>query len=440
MYIAKQVISMRQMESSYLYQPPQPRTPEETGLPFLLLVELVVKILFEHGQVRLIDLANFLKLPATVIEPVIVFLRSEQLCEVHRKGGAGTDADLIYHLTDAGRVRAAEYISRNAYAGPAPVTLSAYSSQIQKQSLAHLRIDQDDVMRAFDGIVINPGVRHQLGVAMNSGRAIFIHGPAGSGKTFLAERLKGVLSGDVLVPYALLVDDEIVQIYDAMFHKAVRQDVVPTDIFGKFNLGDARWVRCERPAVVNGGELTLSLLELQFDHGTRFYRAPPHLKANNGIFIIDDLGRQQCSAVRLMNRWIVPLDRQVDFLTLHTGYKFCVPFDVVVVFSSNFPPAELLDPSLLRRIGYKIHVGALSESEYRSIFCETCERFGIPFEEEAFHTLLQEHYYREGRPLLACHPRDLLEQIRDLAIYHNKSATLDAASLDWAWNNYFIGD
>lgn len=419
--------------------PRAPRTPEETGLPFLFLAELIAKMLFIRGQVRLVELSAHLKLPVSVLDPLIVFLRAEKLCEVTRRGGSGTDADLTYNLTDLGRARAADFLSRNAYAGPAPVTLAAYCAQVTAQSVAQMCITREDMAHEFANIVVSPILLEQLGAAVNSGRAIFVHGPAGGGKTYLAEHMTGLLKGNISVPYAILVDGEVVQIYDPMVHRPVNDAPEKTSAFDKRIPLDIRWVRAMRPAVVTGGELTLNMLDLQFDHGRRFYQAPPHLKANNGIFIIDDLGRQRCSPIELMNRWIVPMDRRVDYLSLHTGYKFQVPFDVIVVFSSNLPPEQLADGSFLRRLGYKIHVGSMTEPQYEQIFRQVCEEFHVPYSDEAFRYLLHELHYKEMRPLLACYPRDILAQIRDLARYEGKAPNLDSEVLDWAWNNYFVG-
>jgi predicted ATPase with chaperone activity len=366
-------------------------------------------------------------------------MRAEKLCEVNRRGDSGTDADLTYNLTDAGRIRAAEFMSRNAYAGPAPVTLAAYCAQVEAQSVAQMRITREQVANEFADIVVSPIVLEQLGTAMNSGRAIFIHGQAGSGKTYLAERLAGLLKGNISLPYAIVVDGEVVQIHDPIVHRPVDGAAEPPDAFDRRMVVDARWVRAMRPAVLTGGELMLDMLDLKFDPGTRFYQAPPHLKANNGIFIIDDLGRQRCSAVELMNRWIVPMDRRVDYLSLHTGYKFLVPFDVIVVFSSNLPPEQLADGAFLRRLGYKIHVGTLAETQYQRIFAQVCEQVGVAYSDDAFQYLLHEHHYKEGRPLLACYPRDILAQVRDLALYEGRVPSLDERVIDWAWNNYFIG-
>lgn len=419
--------------------PVAPRTPQETGLPFLFLIELVVKVLSVRGQMQSVELAAHLKLNVSVLDALIVFMRAEKLCEVVRRGGSGTDADLTYNLTDLGRAKANEFMTRNAYAGQAPVTLASYCAQVQAQSVADMRVVRADMKREFDDVVINPLVLDQLGAAMNSRRAIFIHGPAGSGKTYLAERLAGLLKGAILVPYAVLVEGEVVQVYDSLVHKTVTGATEATASFDRGQSVDARWVRAVRPAVLTGGELTLEMLDLQYDPGTRFYQAPPHLKANNGIFIIDDLGRQRCSPVELMNRWIVPMDRHIDYLALHTGYKFLVPFDVIVVFSSNFPPEDLTDGAFLRRIGYKIHVGALNEAQYEQIFKDMCKQCGIAYDNDAFHYLLREHHYKESRPLLACYPRDILVQLRDLALYENRTPVLGEKVLDWAWNNYFVG-
>lgn len=416
-----------------------PRTADDTGLPFLFLMELLVKVLFLRGQMRLAQLSAHLKLPASIIEAVTTFTRGERLTETVRAGTTGTDADIAYNLTDLGRTRATEFLRRNAYAGPAPVSLAAYSAQVQAQSVADMHIVREQTARAFAGVVVNPALLERLGTAMNSGRAMFIHGPAGSGKTYLAERLVKLLEGHILVPHAVLVDGEVVQLFDPMVHKAV-DSAGPAD--RRFDLlapVDERWVSCERPAVLTGGELNLEMLELQFDAGTRYYRAPPHLKANNGIFIIDDLGRQRCSPAELMNRWIVPMDRHVDYLSLHTGFKFLVPFDVLVVFSSNFPPQQLADDAFLRRIGYKVHVGALTPTEYETIFRQVCDELEVPFSEAAFRYLVDELHHRDSRPLLACFPRDLVRQVRDLAAFHDIAPVLDADTLEWSWHNYFAG-
>ena len=416
-----------------------PRTVEETGLPFLFLAELIAKVLHQRGQLRLPELAAHLKLNVSVIDPLVAFLRAEKLCEVARSGSSGTDADLSYLLTEAGRARAAAVLARNAYAGPAPVTLAAYTAQVQAQSVAGVHVTRQHMAAAFAGTVVNPRVLDQLGAAMNSGRALFLHGLAGSGKTYLAERLRDLLSGAIAVPHALMVDGEALPLYDSVQHRVLDGAAAASGERGidRGSAPDMRWVRgLRRPAALAGGELTLDMLDLHFDAHTRLYQAPPHLKSNGGIFIIDDLGRQRCTPDALMNRWIVPMDRNVDYLTLHTGHTFEVPFDVIIVFSSNFVPQRLSDGAFLRRLGYKIEVPAASHEEYAQLFRQACAGAGVAFDADVFGYLLDCHR-RHGIALLACHPRDLIRQLRDLARYEEQAPQLSRTTLDWAWDNYF---
>ena len=419
--------------------PPAPRSLEETGLAFLSLVELLTKVLFLRGQLRLIELSAHIRLPASVVEKLLGFMRTERLCEVVRRGG--TDGDVDYQLTDAGRTRAAGYLARNQYAGVAPVSLDAYAQVVARQSVAGMRVTRRDVARGFHGVVVKPRIRDQFGAAMNSGRAIFLYGPAGSGKTFLAERLRGLLHGTVAIPHAITVDDEVIQVFDPFVHTPVQAGAHAANaasVLDRKAPRDARWVECERPVAITGGELTLAMLDLEFDRSAGYYRAPPHLKANNGIVIIDDLGRQLVSPRELMNRWIVPLDRHRDYLTFHSGYKFMVPFDVVLIFSTNLNPGDLADPAFMRRLGHKIHVGALTEDEYKAIFRQVCDELGIAYVETVFEHLVRNHHQREQRPLLACYSRDLLGQIRDFARYEGAEPQLTPQAIDRAWDNYFI--
>lgn len=419
--------------------PQAPRTLEETGLPTPFLIELLSKILFVHGQLRLAELSAHIKLNVSVLDPLITFLHCEKLCEITRRGGSGTDADLNYRLTELGRIRAAEFQKHNAYAGPAPVPLVAYCAQVQAQSLAHMRILRADVAQQLSDVVIDPLVLEQLGRAMNSHRPIFIHGQAGSGKTFLAERLCKLLKCDIDVPHAIMIGGEVVQIHDPAVHQSAAGASISMaeGSMTKHDRHDTRWVHCARPAVLAGSELTLEMLDLQFDPAKRYYQAPPHLKANNGIFIIDDLGRQRCSPNELMNRWLLPMERQIDYLSLHTGYRFPVPFDVIVVFASSMSPEQLADDAFLRRIGNRIRLGELTPAQYESIFRQVCEQYDIVWCSDAFHYLLHQLHYKEGRPLLACHPRDVLASVRDMALYEGHLSKLNPDTLDQAWNNCF---
>lgn len=430
--VRAQVIPLEQASAF----PRAPRTVEETGLPLLFLVELASKLLFVRGQLYLTEMSHQLRLPAIVLDSLLGFMRAERLCEVVRRGE--TDGDVLYELTDAGRARAVEYLGRCKYAGAAPVSLDDYVVQVERQSVTKMKVTREGVDKAFRGLVIKPDVRDQLGAAMGSGRALFLYGPAGAGKTYLAERLALLLEGDVAVPHAIFVDGEIIQVYDPLIHHAV-EDAPRGAGAAIDNLmrPDQRWVRCRRPVALTGGELTLKMLDLDYDASTGFYQAPPHVKANNGLFVVDDLGRQLVQPEQLLNRWIVPMDRHHDYLALHSGIKFSLPFDVVLVFSTNLMPSDVADPAFLRRLGYKIHIGPMDENEYRSIFMRVCEEREVPFDEAAFRSLLEDFHAGSGQPLLACYPRDLIGPIADFARYRGEPARLTQDSLQWAWHNYF---
>lgn len=413
--------------------PPAPRRVRDAGVPESVLQDLLVKVLYLRGTLRLSELAEHLRLPPTLLDTLLSGLRAERMCEMTGRGE--TDATAAYALSEGGRIRALDLLRRSRYAGPAPVALEDYVERIRAQSIRDMRVTSDDVDRAFRGEIIAPDLLERFGSAMNSGRAIFVYGPPGSGKTYIAERLSGLLGGEIAVPHAVLVDGEIVAVFDPMVHVEVAAESGPRSL-DHGTPKDRRWVRCRRPVVRTGAELTLAMVDLQFDTAARYYQAPPQVKANNGLFVVDDLGRQLVPAQDLMNRWIVPLDRGVDYLALHTGTKFLVPFDVLVVFSSNLLPSDLADPAFLRRLGYKIRVGPLDEQAYGEVFRQTCKAVGVAYSDEALAALLRRHA-EEDRPLLACVPRDLLEQVRDRARFHGHRAELDAAELDWAWTNYF---
>lgn len=419
------------------YRPVAPRSVEDTGLNFSFLVDLVLKTFFQGGQLRLTELSDRIKLPVGVLEPLIVFMRAERFCEVFRRGAAETD--ISYMLTDLGRQRANEAMDKSHYVGPAPVNLQAYVNQVERQSIGEMRVDRRKVEEAFSGVVLSERLLDLFGAAMNSGRAILVYGPGGSGKTFIAEQLVNLLSGYVYLPHAIEVDGEVIRLFDPLAHRPVEQAKAPVQGLDRLQTEDERWILCHRPVAMAGGELTLSMLDLEFEVNARFYNAPPQVKANNGLLIIDDLGRQLVSPRELLNRWIVPLDRRVDFLALHTGKKFKVPFDVNVVFSTNLLPSELADEAFLRRLGYKIYVGPVSEDDYQEIFMQVCARMKIPFSEAGLaHVLL--HHKRDNRPLLACNPRDILGQVRDRAIYEGNTPEMSETLLDWAWQNYFATD
>jgi predicted ATPase with chaperone activity len=411
----------------------------DTGLPTTFIAELLLKIIHRSGHLRLWALSEQTRLPVAVIAPQLDFLRGDGLCEVALPDPDKPSADVAFQLTSAGRDRAKAALQKCRYIGPAPVSLDAYVAQVERQSAACGRVSPQALDEALAGVVVHERLRDDLGAALNSGRPILIHGPSGSGKTFIAEHLGAALGGYIYVPHAILVDGDVIQIYDPMVHHAV-PEATAASALGRWTGTDRRWVLCRRPVVISGGELTLAALDLQFDAHSRFYVAPPQIKANNGIFIIDDLGRQQVSPQDLMNRWIVPLDRRVDHFVLHTGMRFRVPFHLSVIFSSNLRPSDLADEAFLRRLGYKIHVGELSESDYRKVFEQACTRNAIHGSDAAFEYLVRRLHAREGRPLLACTPVDLVAMVRDRAVYRDQPAELTDDALDWAWHTYFAAE
>lgn len=412
--------------------PAAPRSLAETGLPLPILADLAGKLLLLRGQLRLVELARMLRLPAAVVDELLEFMRGEKLAHLVSRGI--THGDVVFGLSDGGRQRAAEALQRCRYAGPAPVTLAAYVLQVQRQAVTGMRVTRADVDNAYAGIALAPELRDQIGAAMNSGRPLFFYGPPGSGKTFLAESLARLLQGSVAVPYAFLVDSEVVQVFDPLVHQPL-PDKANTAL-GPRQHGDRRWLRCRRPIAITGGELRLETLELRFDRTAGFYQAPPQVKANNGLFIVDDLGRQQVTPEQLMNRWLVPMDRGRDHLVLHTGSSFAVPFDMILAFSTNLAPHDVADEAFLRRLGYKIHVGPLAAGEYREIFRQACAAAGIGYSEAAAAELLELHR-RQRRPPLACHPFDLLGLIRDFAVYRGIEPRVDAETLRHAWHGHF---
>ncbi len=414
-----------------------PASLEDTGLHIDFVVDLLLKHILRRGQPTIALLAERVALPVSVIDPVLAFMRTERMVEVPRRGEL--DTQVAFSLTDLGRSRAEDAARRSLYIGPAPVTLADYVKRVNSQQILGYRVTMKSLRTALTGTVIRETLLDQVGTAMNSGRSIFIYGPSGSGKTYLAEHLVDVMVGSIWVPHAILVDDQVIQVYDAATHQPAEESASEPAL-DRLRQIDARWMRTRRPVVRVGGELSLSMLDLDFDPQTRFYRAPAQLKANNGVLILDDLGRQRTPVHELLNRWIVPLDRRVDFLTLHTGTKFLVPFDMTVVFSSNLSPSSLDDQAFVRRLGYKIFVGEMSVDEYVDVIRLACLQTGVPHAQEAERYLIDVMHRRTGTPLLAAYPADLLMKIRHRAVFTGEEPEFTPESIEWAWRLYFASD
>ena len=418
--------------------PKPPKSVEETGLSLSFLVELATKVLYFGGVLSLSSLSEKLALPVSVTNDVMEFLKKERLAEV--KMGGDIRAAYTYALTDLGRERAREYLQLSGYFGAAPITLAQYTEVARKQTVRKMSVNREAMDRAFQGVILTPGLLERLGPAVNSGRSIFLYGPSGNGKTFIAERLAKVLSGNVFIPHALCVDNQVVRVFDPVSHTRVDLGE-PMDlaraVLAERTEFDRRWVLCERPVIVSGGELTLAMLDLSFDAIAKFYEAPLQLKANGGVFLIDDLGRQLVRPFDLLNRWIVPLEKAHDFLALQNGKKFEIPFDQIILFSTNIKPRELADEAFLRRIGYKIKIDYLGEEEYIGICRQVCERLGLSFRPEVIRFLLDEEHGKRGVRLSACHPNDVLSRVAEICRYEGVPARLDNGLVERACRDYF---
>lgn len=418
--------------------PPSPKSLEETGLALGFIVELACKTLYSGGVMSLAAISEQLALPVSVANDAMEFLKKERLAEV--KKGADIRASYTYALTDLGRERAREFLQQSGYVGPAPVTLKLYSDVARRQTVRKMAVTRDRVHRAFDGVVLEPGLLDRIGPAVNSGRSIFLYGPSGNGKTFLAERLCQVLGGGVFIPHAVAVDNQVIRVYDPVNHRKVDLDGRPDParaILEDRTGHDRRWVPCERPVVIAGGELTLAMLDLSFDQVSRFYEAPLQVKANGGVFIIDDLGRQLVRPFDLLNRWIVPLEKARDYLTLQNGKKFEIPFDQIILFSTNIEPRDLADEAFLRRIGYKIKIDYLKEGEYVAICRQVCGRLGLEFRQEAIRYLMDEEHGKRGIRFSACHPNDILSRVVEICQYDGTAPRLENELIKRACRDYF---
>jgi predicted ATPase with chaperone activity len=419
--------------------PTSPQSLDEAGIPLDLILQLTLKSLHFSGELSGTELSRRLGLEFQVIQPALELLKVQQQISIVGGGFVG-GASYRYRITDTGRTRAALFLESSHYVGVAPVPLAQYQAYMHAyRAAAPKGATQERVRQAFSHLVISDSVLDQLGPAINAGHSMFVYGPPGNGKTVISQAIHNLLEGEIAIPHALEIEGQIVRLFDPVNH-----EVVPTDhdanSLTSLYAGDRRWVRCRRPMVMVGGELTLSSLELSYSPTTGFYRAPVQAVANGGVLVIDDFGRQQCSPRELLNRWIVPLESRVDFLTLQSGLKFEIPFMTMIVFATNIRPAELVDEAFLRRIQYKIFAESPTVQDFKAIFAGCCRDLGATVEPGLVEGLLEGYYRPRNIPLRGCHPRDLIKQALSLASYRGRPAHLTPDLLEAACNSYFVTD
>jgi predicted ATPase with chaperone activity len=416
----------------------EPRTIEETGMSRGFLSDLALKTIYSVGELSGQAIAEQLRLPFSgVVEEALTFLKREQLVSI--TGSRGFDERAFrYSIASAGIERVREALNRSQYVGPAPVTLEAYQRVMTSQSISGVVVSSEQVHQALSHLVINSGMLMKIGPAVNSGRSIFLFGPPGDGKTVIAKAMASMLGGEIYIPYAMEVDGHIIKVFDELNHQAVDDLNDAASSRSEGGRHDRRWIPIRRPIVVTGGELTLESLDLVYDDTSKYYEAPFQMKANGGMFLIDDFGRQQVRPRDLLNRWIVPLETRVDYLTLHTGKKIEIPFDQLIVFSTNIDPKALVDEAFLRRIRHKIQVGNPSEREFYEIFQRVAAEREVPFDQDGFMYLMRNYYLKMKRELRAVHPRDIVDQIIDIAHYRGVEPALTKELIDQACSSYFV--
>jgi hypothetical protein len=414
--VALGIISRGDLEAILQEPPPVAKTIAATGLDGNFLLNSLLRLMYISALQTIPDLSEQIKLTRPIIEDLLNFAKKEALVEI--RGPSEKNINIMrYALTHAGKERASEALRVCEYLGPAPIPLEEYQIQVQKQTITNEVIGINKLQRAMSHLVLSDEVVRRLGPASNSGRAILIYGAAGNGKTSIAEALVSAFEQPVYVPYAIEIDGQIIKIYDPSVHVSFSTSANnghasdANSMFLPHLEHDPRWVRCKRPFLITGGELTLDMLDLDFDVHSKYYEAPLQMKAIGGIFVIDDFGRQRVRPHELLNRWIIPLERKVDYLTLHTGKKFSVLFDQLVIFATNFPPEELMDPAQLRRVHYKMKINPPTVDEFKEIFQRICDSYGLELSEDVMAYLLNSFYIKYKVPFAGFHPKFIAEHV-----------------------------
>ncbi|MFQ5890175.1 MAG: ATP-binding protein [Gemmatimonadota bacterium] len=425
--------------------PAVPRVPEsiaDTGLSAGMISDLLIRTLYVQGARTGAQLRRVLGLPFSLLDEELLSLQQRRYVQVRGAGSHGRST-YTFELTAEGRDRAREVMEVNQYVGPAPVPLAEYERWVATQTIRRVRVTKEVIHDGFSHLVFDDQFLDQLGPAINSGKSLFLYGHAGNGKTTIAEAIARMMGGSLYLPYALEIEGQIAVLYDPVYHHPLdgtEEDDDGDDLtfLRDSPKHDMRYALIKRPVVFAGGELTLDQLELQYDAQTKVYQAPAHVKANGGVFIIDDFGRQLVRPRDLLNRWMIPLEKHLDYLAFRSGHKFPVPFDTLIVFATNLNPLELVDEAFLRRIRYKILVESPSYEQYKEIFRRCCQARDILFDPDRVRYIYQQYYERLEIPPRGCHPRDLVDTLCNVAKYLEVEASLTIDLLDRACKSYFL--
>lgn len=429
----------REALDAFLHRIPiEPANVAATGIEATELLSLLMKLIYvgHLGTVR--QFIDAIKLPYHVVLDLVVMAVDRQLLQTLGARNSASPLDMSYALTDAGQRWVLDALQRLRYAGPAPVTIEEFNNQVNLQKVTNELVTFDSIRKAFGSLTFDDRIIEQSGPALNSGRAILLYGPPGNGKTTVALSFAKVFNDVIYVPHAIDVEGQIIRVYDPSVH--ITLDPVSVDhdggpSFVRHEEYDARWVPCRRPFILTGGELTLEMLDLRFDTSANFYEAPLHVKALGGCFVIDDFGRQLVTPTNLLNRWIVPMESKVDYLKLHTGKSFSIPFEELVIFSTNLDPEDLMDPAFLRRLPYKIEVGGPSQQNYRRIFEKECERQGLPSPGDLFDLIVHKVTVEKGLELAAYQPRFIVDQVLATCRFMGEPPHFEPRFIDYAIDN-----
>jgi hypothetical protein len=424
-----------------LHAPPPPRSIAETGLDPGFLVDMLVKTIYRMGLERPSEIGREMKLPVGVVGKLIEAAQSTKLMETLGQLGASMTAEMRYALTGKGREWALESLAQSEWVGPAPVTLRSYSDQMINQSIRRETLSRQMLDQVFCELTLPRELMEKIGPAANSGASVLLYGPPGNGKSSIAEAICTAFKGRAYFPHAIVVDKQVITVFDPTVHTRIADDDDDGNGLRRESSHDQRYVACRRPAVITGGELTLDRLDLALNTVSRVYEAPMQLKAAGGVLVIDDFGRQRQSPQALINRLIIPLENGIDYLALQTGRKFELPFDALVVFSTNIAPKKLVDDAALRRLRYKILVDKPERETFIEIFYRTAQRFGLTLDEETLGYILLELYGKQDGAEFHCfHPRFLIEQTKAICAFEGVAPQFRPDFLRRAWGNLFISE